>query len=88
VTKFTLLAFPQTQVWGGSQTFAADQVPLVNAATAEFVAKVMDPKAAVIPSTFTSSSVDGVSWLYALLPLRLPCLDFGPQVDITNTIVL
>jgi hypothetical protein len=74
VTKFTLRTFPQTQVWGGYQVYGADQVPLVNAATADFVANVTDPKAGIIAATFTASGVDGVSWLYALLllvPLRV-----------------
>ncbi|KAG9119994.1 hypothetical protein FRC07_004700 [Ceratobasidium sp. 392] len=48
VTKFTLLAFPQGQVWGGLQTFTWDQIPSVNNATVEFVKSVTDPKAGII----------------------------------------
>ncbi|KAG9084980.1 hypothetical protein FS749_004777 [Ceratobasidium sp. UAMH 11750] len=37
VTKFTLLAFPQGKVWGGLQTFTANQIPEISAATVDFV---------------------------------------------------
>ncbi|CCO33555.1 hypothetical protein BN14_07638 [Rhizoctonia solani AG-1 IB] len=48
VTKFTLLAFPQGQVWGGLQTFTATNLDRVNQATADFAANVTDPKASII----------------------------------------
>ncbi|KAG8714538.1 hypothetical protein FRC11_008093 [Ceratobasidium sp. 423] len=48
VTKFTLLAFPQGRIWGGLQTFTASNLDKVNNATADFIAKVADPKAAII----------------------------------------
>ncbi|CAE7181737.1 unnamed protein product [Rhizoctonia solani] len=48
VTKFTLLAFPQGQVWGGLQTFTASRLDQISAATADFSANVTDPKAAII----------------------------------------
>lgn len=48
MTKFTLLAFPQGQVWGGLQTFTASRLDRINAATADFAANVTDPKAAII----------------------------------------
>ncbi|KAG9078078.1 hypothetical protein FRC06_008547, partial [Ceratobasidium sp. 370] len=54
VTKFTLLAYPQNQVWGGVRTFSQDQLAEVNAATVDFIAKVSDPKAAIIPSPCTT----------------------------------
>ncbi|QRV98430.1 FAD-binding domain protein [Ceratobasidium sp. AG-Ba] len=53
VTKFILLAFPQGQVWGGIQTFAGDQISAVSQATVDFIAKVKDPKASVLPSFFS-----------------------------------
>ncbi|KAG8734885.1 hypothetical protein FRC12_018302, partial [Ceratobasidium sp. 428] len=48
VTKFTLLAFPQGQVWGGLRTFTFDQIPRINNATIDFINGVTDPKAGII----------------------------------------
>jgi len=48
VTRFTLSAFPQGQVWGGSLSFTAEQIPTISRATTEFAASVVDPKAAII----------------------------------------
>lgn len=50
VTKFTLLAFPQGQVWGGLVTYTGDQLSGVNKATFNFLNNVNDPKAAIITS--------------------------------------
>ncbi|KAG9080807.1 hypothetical protein FRC06_006138 [Ceratobasidium sp. 370] len=65
VTKFTLLAYPQTQVWGGVRTFSWDQLMQVNAATVDFIAKVSDQKAAIIPSPYTTM-LNGLqlTWLH------------------------
>ncbi|KAG8724003.1 hypothetical protein FRC09_000811 [Ceratobasidium sp. 395] len=53
VTRFTLLAYPQTQVWGGVLTFNG-YLSDVNAATVNFIANVTDPKAAIILSIYIS----------------------------------
>jgi FAD/FMN-containing dehydrogenase len=63
VTKFTLLAFPQGEVWGGLQTFTFDQLDKVNAATVNFVKNVTDPKAGII--TTYNFLLGQVGWLYA-----------------------
>ncbi|CAE6485865.1 unnamed protein product [Rhizoctonia solani] len=63
VTKFTLLAFPQGQVWGGLQTFTASNLDKVNNATADFVANVTDPKAAIITTYNYLFGEPGVSLL-------------------------
>ncbi|KAG6369181.1 hypothetical protein JVT61DRAFT_1339 [Boletus reticuloceps] len=48
VTRFTLKTFPQTQVWGGLITYAADAVDRVNTATVNFAANSTDPKAVIV----------------------------------------
>ncbi|KAG8724004.1 hypothetical protein FRC09_000812 [Ceratobasidium sp. 395] len=53
VTKFTLLAYPQTQVWGGVLTYN-EHLSDVNTATVDFIANVTDPKAAIIMSPYIS----------------------------------
>ncbi|KAF8673628.1 fad-binding protein [Rhizoctonia solani] len=63
VTKFTLLAFPQGQVWGGLQTFTASNLDKVNKATADFVANVTDPKAGIITTYNFLLGQPGVSLL-------------------------
>ncbi|KAH7334975.1 FAD-binding domain-containing protein [Rhizoctonia solani] len=63
VTKFTLLAFPQGQVWGGLQTFTASRLDRINAATADFAANVTDPKAAIITAYNFLLGQPGVSLL-------------------------
>ncbi|KAJ1306221.1 hypothetical protein OPQ81_010929 [Rhizoctonia solani] len=63
VTKFTLRAFPQGQVWGGLKTFTFDQLDKVNAATADFVKNVTDPKAAIITTYNFLLGQPGVSLL-------------------------
>ncbi|KAH7334932.1 hypothetical protein B0J17DRAFT_577084 [Rhizoctonia solani] len=63
VTKFTVLAFPQGQVWGGLQTFTFDQLDKVKAATANFAQNVKDPKAAIIPTFNFILEQPGVSLL-------------------------
>ncbi|CAE6480866.1 unnamed protein product [Rhizoctonia solani] len=63
VTKFTVLAFPQGQVWGGLQTFTFDQLDKVKAATVNFAQKVKDPKAAIIPTFNFILEQPGVSLL-------------------------
>ncbi|QRV84373.1 FAD-binding domain protein [Ceratobasidium sp. AG-Ba] len=54
VTKFTMLAYSQTQVWGGVRVFDGAQLRAVNQATVDFIANVVDPKAAILPSTYTT----------------------------------
>ncbi|CAE6425123.1 unnamed protein product [Rhizoctonia solani] len=63
VTKFTALAFPQGQVWGGLSTFTFDQLDKVTQATAEFAQQVKDPKAAIIPTFNFLLGQPGVSLL-------------------------
>ncbi|CAE6384251.1 unnamed protein product [Rhizoctonia solani] len=63
VTKFTLLAFPQGQVWGGLSTFTFDQLDKVIGATSEFAQQVKDPKAAIIPTFNFLLEQPGVSLL-------------------------
>ncbi|CAE7186855.1 unnamed protein product [Rhizoctonia solani] len=63
VTKFTVLAFPQGQVWGGLQTFTVDQLDKVKAATVKFAENVKDPKAAIIPTFNFLLGQPGVSLL-------------------------
>ncbi|CAE6360683.1 unnamed protein product [Rhizoctonia solani] len=63
VTKFTLLAFPQGQVWGGLKTFTANNLDKVNKATADFVANVTDPKAGIITTYNFLLGQPGVSLL-------------------------
>ncbi|CAE6412260.1 unnamed protein product [Rhizoctonia solani] len=63
VTKFTVLAFPQGQVWGGLQTFTFDQLDKVKAATVNFAQNVKDPKAAIIPTFNFILEQPGVSLL-------------------------
>ncbi|KAK2459516.1 hypothetical protein APHAL10511_008458 [Amanita phalloides] len=48
VTKFTMKAFPQTQVWGGVVIYAEESIPQIKAAVTRFVNKVTDPKASMI----------------------------------------
>ncbi|KAJ8590730.1 FAD-binding domain-containing protein [Rhizopogon salebrosus TDB-379] len=48
VTRFTLKAFPQPQVWGGLITYTANELDLVNQATANFAANNTDPRAQII----------------------------------------
>ncbi|KAF5319622.1 hypothetical protein D9619_008812 [Psilocybe cf. subviscida] len=48
VTKFTVKAFPQTQVWGGVILSQESTIPAVSAATTKFQTEVKDPKAAII----------------------------------------
>ncbi|KAG0695061.1 hypothetical protein DFH29DRAFT_814582 [Suillus ampliporus] len=50
VTRFTLKTFPQSQVWGGIIMYTANELDLVNQATANFVANITDPKAQIITS--------------------------------------
>ncbi|KAF5319624.1 hypothetical protein D9619_008814 [Psilocybe cf. subviscida] len=50
VTKFTVKAFPQTQVWGGIILNLQSTIPAVSAAITKFQTEVKDPKAAVIIS--------------------------------------
>ncbi len=64
VTKFTLLAFPQDKVWGGLQTFTANQIPEVSAATIDFINEVTDRKAGII--TTYNFLLGQASQLYAL----------------------
>ncbi|KDN42352.1 hypothetical protein RSAG8_06843, partial [Rhizoctonia solani AG-8 WAC10335] len=71
VTKFTVLAFPQGQVWGGLQTFTFDQLDKVKAATLDkvkaatvnFAQNVKDPKAGIIPTFNFILEQPGVSLL-------------------------
>ncbi|KAG6334915.1 hypothetical protein ID866_4176 [Astraeus odoratus] len=48
VTRFTLQAFPQGQVWGGTVLYEGTVLDQVNAATANFSANCTDPKAQII----------------------------------------
>ncbi|KAG7445406.1 FAD-binding domain-containing protein [Guyanagaster necrorhizus] len=48
VTRFTLKAFPQSTVWGGSASYSADNISVFTAASAKFSSEVSDPKAAMI----------------------------------------
>ncbi|KAH0837952.1 hypothetical protein J3R83DRAFT_6187 [Lanmaoa asiatica] len=50
VTQFTMKAFPQTQVWGGTISYNTSQVDQLTKATAAFAAKNADPKANVLTS--------------------------------------
>ncbi|KAH7904380.1 FAD-binding domain-containing protein [Hygrophoropsis aurantiaca] len=63
VTKFTLKTFPQGQVWGGLITFTENNIPLVNAATANFSANNTDPKAEIITTYNFLLGEPGVSQL-------------------------
>ncbi|KAF8678786.1 fad-binding protein [Rhizoctonia solani] len=63
VTKFTLRAFPQGQVWGGLSTFTSDQLDKVIQASTEFAQQVKDPKAAIIPTFNFLLEQPGVSLL-------------------------
>ncbi|KAG8738990.1 hypothetical protein FRC11_000996, partial [Ceratobasidium sp. 423] len=63
VTKFTLLAFPQGQVWGGLSTYTFDQLDKVINATVKFSKTVTDPKAAIIPTFNFILEQPGVSLL-------------------------
>jgi len=48
VTRFTLKAYRQGQVWGGTLQFAEAQISNITSATATFASNVKDPKAAII----------------------------------------
>ncbi|KAG6337360.1 hypothetical protein ID866_1733 [Astraeus odoratus] len=48
VTRFTLKAFPQGEVWGGTIFYARTVIDQVTAATANFSANCMDPKAQLV----------------------------------------
>jgi len=48
VTRFTLQAFAQDQVWGGLLVISNDNFDEVNDATLKFIASVTDPKAGLI----------------------------------------
>ncbi|KAJ8590729.1 FAD-binding domain-containing protein [Rhizopogon salebrosus TDB-379] len=48
VTRFTLKAFPQPQVWGGLITYTSNELDRVNQATANFAANNTDPRAQII----------------------------------------
>lgn len=63
VTKFTLKAYPQGQVWGGLITYTADQLDKVNNATFVFSNTVTDPKAQIITTYNFLLGEPGVSQL-------------------------
>ncbi|OCH91179.1 FAD-binding domain-containing protein [Obba rivulosa] len=63
VTKFTVNAFPQTQVWGGLITFTQDYLEAVNNATLKFATEVTDPKASIITTYNFLLGEAGVSQL-------------------------
>ncbi|KAH7920768.1 FAD-binding domain-containing protein [Leucogyrophana mollusca] len=63
VTRFTLQTFPQGQVWGGLITITGNNIPAVNAATANFAANNTDPKAAIITTYNFLLGEPGVSQL-------------------------
>ncbi|QRV98417.1 FAD-binding domain protein [Ceratobasidium sp. AG-Ba] len=63
VTKFTLLAFPQGQVWGGLTTYTEGQLAKLNNAVVDFVKTVNDPKASIIPAYNSIIGQPGVSLL-------------------------
>ncbi|KAG8708586.1 hypothetical protein FRC09_001150 [Ceratobasidium sp. 395] len=65
VTKFTLLAFPQGQVWGGLRTFTFDQIPRINNATVDFINGITDPKAGIITTYNYLLGQASWSWIYA-----------------------
>ncbi|QRV84351.1 FAD-binding domain protein [Ceratobasidium sp. AG-Ba] len=63
VTKFTMQAFPQGQVWGGLKTYTQDQLGKVNNATVNFINNVKDPKAGIITTYNFVIGQPGVSLL-------------------------
>ncbi|KAF8636975.1 hypothetical protein AX17_003122 [Amanita inopinata Kibby_2008] len=48
VTRFTMKAYPQTAVWGGSITYLASSIPDITSAVLKFSSTVTDPKASMI----------------------------------------
>ncbi|KAF8970541.1 hypothetical protein BDZ97DRAFT_1694265 [Flammula alnicola] len=72
VTKFTLKAFPETQVWGGSIINLGSTIPDIKAATANFQTSVTDPKAAIIISYSYMAAVIAVQQLFYDAPTRPP----------------
>ncbi|KAG2144148.1 FAD dependent oxidoreductase [Suillus bovinus] len=61
VTTVTLKTYTQSQVWGGRISYTADQWGAVNAAIANFVSTVTDPKACVYSTTDYVSGVAAIS---------------------------
>ncbi|KAF9031935.1 hypothetical protein BJ165DRAFT_1535284 [Panaeolus papilionaceus] len=57
VTKFTLKAFPQTDVWGGTIYYGTPVLGDLAAAIAKFHATVRDPKASMIATIGSALSV-------------------------------
>ncbi|QRV98416.1 FAD-binding domain protein [Ceratobasidium sp. AG-Ba] len=62
VTRFTLLAFPMGQVWGGLKMFGSG-FDLVNKATVDFINNVDDPKAAIITAYNCLLGIPSISLL-------------------------
>ncbi|KAG9121112.1 hypothetical protein FRC07_003062 [Ceratobasidium sp. 392] len=92
VTKFTLLAYPQTQVWGGVQTYSSEHLSDVNAATLDFIANVTDPKAAIILSPYASIITSTLAGLQTSMSLLMfydgpnpPAGIFERYTNISNT---
>ncbi|KAJ7250738.1 FAD-binding domain-containing protein [Mycena rebaudengoi] len=61
VTRFTLKAHPQGQVWGGLITYTVAQIPEVSAAVERFSANVTDPKAGLISAYNFLAGQPGIS---------------------------
>ncbi|THH03102.1 hypothetical protein EW145_g6525 [Phellinidium pouzarii] len=61
VTKFTLSAFAQEQVWGGLIILLGDKLDAVAKATANFNANNTDPKAQIIVELNTLEGLPGVT---------------------------
>ncbi|KAK0460443.1 FAD dependent oxidoreductase [Desarmillaria tabescens] len=61
VTRFTLKAFPQSAVWGGSAMYSMDDLSAFTAASAKFSSEVRDPKAVMIMMYGYSGSTSQLS---------------------------
>lgn len=69
VTKFTLTAYPQGQVWGGLIIYTGDQFEALSNATSNFVTNNRDPKAAIITEFNTLAGLVCASLVFYLLEL-------------------
>lgn len=61
VTDFTMKTYPQAEVWGGLMVYSSVEFDKVRAAITDFSVYCRDPKAAIVPSYFSSAGYQGIA---------------------------